>query len=296
MTRPVPSGLLSVLTQSSVLAGECLVLVATDGTTVGFTSLDEPQVLDLSAAGGPASVTCDQGMVLSAITLAAGLDSSFAEVQGPIGPVITEAQVNGGKWDSAEGWLVRVSPGTAGYAPILRGKVREPRVEDSRFVLQIRNQADALNQPIGRTITAYCDAKIGDARCGVALVPVAATVTGVTDALRLTVSYSGSYADGWFNFGELTFTSGALDGVTSENIFAFDETGSGTGTLVLFEDLPALPAIGDTLDLFRGCSKIRKADDPTVPTCLTYDNVVNFRGFPDVPGTDQVLRYPNPGA
>lgn len=295
MTRPVPSPLLTALTQGTVLAGECLVLVATDGTTVGFTSLDEAHVLDLSADGGPASVSCDQGMVLSAITLAVGLDSSFAEVQGPIGPVITEAQVNGGKWDSAEGWLVRVSPGVAGHAPVLRGKVREPRVEGVRFVFQIRNQADALNQPIGRTITAYCDADFGDARCGVALVPVAATVTGVTDAMRLTVSYSGTYADGWFNFGKLTFTSGALDGVTSENIFAWDATVAGTGTLVLFEDLPALPAIGDTLDLFRGCSKIRKADDPAVPTCLTYDNVVNFRGFPDVPGTDQVLRYPNPG-
>ena len=39
----------------------------------------------------------------------------------------------------------------------------------------------------------------------------------------------------------------------------------------------------------QGCGKTR-AD------CMGFANIVNFRGFPDVPGTDQVLRYPNPGA
>jgi hypothetical protein len=46
--------------------------------------------------------------------------------------------------------------------------------------------------------------------------------------------------------------------------------------------------VGDTLEISQGCGKTRAA-------CLAFDNVVNFRGFPDVPGTDQVLSYPNPG-
>jgi uncharacterized phage protein (TIGR02218 family) len=276
--------LASAFAQVSVIAGECVALVARDGTTVGFTSLDEEQVIDLSDDGGPADLSCDQGMVLSAITLAVGLDASFAEVQGPVGPVVTAPAVDGGKWDGAEAWLVRVSPGVAGFAPILRGHVAEARVEGPRFVFEIRNQADMLNQQIGRTITAYCDATFGDARCGFAVAAEAATVTAVTDALRFTVSTGGSFADEYFNLGKVTFTSGALNGVIADNIASW----TSAGAIELFEPLPAAPEVGDTLDLARGCGKTRT-------DCMGFGNIVNFRGFPDVPGTDQVLRYPNPG-
>lgn len=285
MTRPIPPGLASAFAQVSVVAGECLVLVARDGTTVGFTSIDEAQLIDLSGDGGPADVTCDQGMVLSAITLAAGLDASFAEIHGPLGPVVTEPAVNGGKWDGADAWLVRVSPGVAGFSPILRGLVGEARVEGPRFVFEIRNQADKLNQQIGRTITGYCDAEFGDARCGYAVPAVSATITAVTDAMRFTVSFSGSYADGYFDQGKVTFTGGALSGVISDNLVSW----TAGGAIELFEPLSAAPEVGDALEIKQGCARTRLA-------CMAYDNIANFRGFPDVPGSDQVLRYPNPGS
>jgi hypothetical protein len=53
--------------------------------------------------------------------------------------------------------------------------------------------------------------------------------------------------------------------------------------------LPALYPIqaGDT------CT-IRPGFDKSFGTCRAkFDNVVNFRGFPHVPGTDQVLSYPD---
>ena len=298
MTRTLAGGLAAAAAKSAAFWSECLVLVARDGTTAGFTALDEAVTVDLTGAPSFAgsTVVCSAGMTLSAITLAVGLDASFAEIQGPLGPVVTEAAVNGGKWDDASAWLVRVSPGVEGYVPILAGKVREPRVDDAKFVFEIRNQADALNQPVGRVVTAYCKTTFGSTECGVTVTPVLATITAVTDALRLTVSYSGTFANDHFNFGKIVFTSGVLAGVTSDNLFDFASGGSGTGSIVLFEPLPALPAIGDTLDLSVGCARIRKADDPAVPTCLSYDNVVNLRAEPDVPGTDQVLRYPNSGA
>jgi hypothetical protein len=65
--------------------------------------------------------------------------------------------------------------------------------------------------------------------------------------------------------------------------------GTGGGTLALYAPLAAVPAVGDTLEIRRGCEKTRAA-------CMAYSNIDNFRGFPDVPGSDQVLRYPNPGA
>lgn len=295
MARPTPAPLAAVLAGVAPFVGECLVLVARDATVAGFTTLDAAQTLDLSSAGGPAAAVCAGGMTLSSLTLAVGLDASFAEATGPLGPVLTQAGVAGGKWDGAAAWLVQVSPGVAGHAPLLRGRVREARAEDLRFVVEIRNQADALNQSRYRQLTPFCTADFGDAECQYPVVPVAAVVAAVTDPMRFAVTFSGTYASGVFDRGKATFTSGALAGVTAENVFAWTSAAPGTGSLVLFEPLSAAPAVGDTLQLRQGCAKIRKSPVAGVPTCLSYANVINFRGYPDVPGSDQVLRYPNPG-
>lgn len=293
MARSIPAPLAAELATAAPFVGECLVLAARDGTRAGFTTLDVAQTVDLGLGAG--AETCSAGMTLSAITLSAGLDASFAEVSGPLGPVLTQAAVDGGKWDGAQAWLVQVAPGFAGFAPLLAGRVREARCEDLRFAIEIRNQADALNQSRFRQLTPYCSADFGDAECQYPVVPVIATVSAVTDAMRFAVTLSGTFATGFFNRGKARFTSGALAGVTAENLFAWTSGGAGAGSVVLFEPLAQAPGVGDALELSQGCAKIRRSVDPAVPTCLGYANVVNFRGFPDVPGSDQVLRYPNPG-
>lgn len=294
MTRSIPAPLLAAL-EGSPLAGECLVLLAGDGTVAGFTTLDEAQVLDLTGVpGAPAApVTCGLGMNLSAITLAAGLDSSFAELDGPLVGVgeagLTQAQVRGGKWNDALAWLAMVSPGEDGYAPLLHGRVREARDEDDRFVLQIRNQTDNLNQNQEETVSAFCRWTFGDPdTCGYDLEAEAlpCTVTAVTDALRFTVSYAGTFATGWFNRGKARFASGELDGVTGEPIHLFTSLGAGSGTVVMNEPLVAVPQLGDTLDLLRGCPKVR-------PACMGFHgNARPFGAEPDAPGRD-VFLYPN---
>src|SRR5690606_38920294 len=125
-------------------------LQARDGTVAGFTTLDEPQVVDLTGFGGPGPVTCGDGMALSALTLALGLDASHAELTGPIGGTLTRAGVHGGRWSRARAWLVTVAPGYAGFAPWMRGKVADARADGDRFALEIRSHGDAFNQVIGR--------------------------------------------------------------------------------------------------------------------------------------------------
>lgn len=288
MARVIPSGLQTAL-EGAPLAGECLVLVARDGTTVGLTTCVRPVTLDLSADDGPASVTCESGLTLSAVTLAVGLDASNAEAQGPldwplVGP-ITRAGVEGGAWSRAEAWLVRVSPGETGHAPVLRGLVADARVEDPRWVFQIRNQADALNQNLEILINGYCRWRFGSAECGATPVELAATVSAVTDAMRFAMTFSGTVANDFFNLGEAEFTSGDLDGVISERLFDFTG-GTGSGSVVLREPLSAAPTVGDTLILRQGCELTRLA-------CIAHQgDAVQFGGFPDVPGSD-ALTYPD---
>ena len=52
----------------------------------------------------------------------------------------------------------------------------------------------------------------------------------------------------------------------------------------MFEPLVAPPLPGDTLNLFIGCPKTRAA-------CRDqFDNAINFRGYPEVPGTPTLLQ------
>ncbi|RDV06437.1 DUF2163 domain-containing protein [Sphingorhabdus pulchriflava] len=282
MTRVIPAPLLAHLQGSPAFAGECLILEARDGTRVGFTTLDEPFDLDLELGDGVES--CAGGIEIGSLTLSVGLTASFAEVSGPLGPVLTREAVEGGRWAGARAWLVRVSPGIAGYAPLLYGKVAEYRTEGPRFFLEIRNQAALLQQVLGRVISPYCSADLGDSRCTFSNTAVAATVTAVTDAMRFSLSFSGTYANDYFNYGTVEFTSGDLLGTLPVELFDWVSGGAGVGSLVLLEPLVEAPQIGDTLNLKRGCPKTRDA-------CRDlFSNVLNFRGEPEVPGSNQVLK------
>lgn len=286
MTRPITGSLGAYLAGTEVVVADCLIVQRRDGQRFGFTTLDVPVTADL----GEGDETYAAGVTVAALTLAVGLDASSAEFRGPIGPVVTRDALLGGAWDDAEAWFFRASPDVAGLAPMLHGRVREAPEDGDQFVLQVRGEADRLNQVLGDLIIPYCNADFGDGRCTKIVDPVAATVTTVTDAMRFTVSFSGSYADGYFDIGTANFTSGDLTGDAPIEIFSW----ASTGEVVLFEPMIAAPAIGDTLDLKVGCSKLRKSDDPTVRTCMFYDNILNFRGFTEVPGSDQVLKYQVP--
>jgi uncharacterized phage protein (TIGR02218 family) len=164
--------------------------------------------------------------------------------------------------------------------------VAEARAESGRFVFEIRSVADRFNQVIGRVSSPYCDADYGDARCGATVATETVEVATVASELLITVTFPGTVpADDWYNYGLATFTSGALAGTRSVAVFDFINA---SATVEFDAPLAALPEVGDTLTLARGCGKTRAE-------CLVRGNVINFRGFPDMPGTDKTLRYAVPG-
>jgi uncharacterized phage protein (TIGR02218 family) len=75
----------------------------------------------------------------------------------------------------------------------------------------------------------------------------------------------------------LTFTSGdnsTLDMEVKKQTFI---SGS-SHKIELFEKMPFAIDVGDTLSITAGCDKL-------IATCKTkFNNIVNFRGFPTIPG------------
>ena len=289
MSRTLGGALVTHLASSTHTRARMVRIDLKDGSTIAVTDHDRAPVFDLG--DGSATYSPRTGIIASDLALSTGFDSDDVEISGPIVETATEAwhvtraAVLGGRFDDATVRFFEVNWASLGSGAIrlMKGFVAKSDVEGSKFKLTVHSEISRFKQEIGRTITAYCDADFGDSRCGYAVTPVAATVTSVTDATQFTVSFTGTYADDYFNQGTVTFTSGALNGTRPIEIFDW----SAAGQVALFMEAAEAPEVGDTLDLRQGCGKTRDA-------CMAYDNIINFRGFPDVPGTDQVLRYPNP--
>jgi len=255
-----------------------------DGTVLAVTDHDNDISFDLG--DGAATYSAGTGIMPSDLELATGLSGSDIEITGPIGDDVSRIGVIGGRYTDARARVFQVnwSDLANGAIALLSGFVTKADVSGGQFSFTISSDAAKYGQSIGRVISAYCDADFGDARCGLVIAPLAATVTAVTDERAFTVSFSGTYADDYFNKGTVSFVTGALAGIRPVEVFDW----TAAGVVTLWTALPEAPQVGDTLEISQGCGKTR-AD------CLAFDNVINFRGFPDVPGTDQVLRYPNPG-
>jgi uncharacterized phage protein (TIGR02218 family) len=273
-----------------------LLLDCRDGTSLGITDHNHDIAFDI----GDGSVTykCRTGVLPSDISQSAGLDTGNYEVTGPIGEDVTRAHVLGGKYDRARSRLFQINWAnpSMGAIKITAGNVASARIEGGKFVFEIRDDMDRFNQTVGRVLANNCDADFGDARCGATPTVESETVVSVTDAMRFKLTNSGSRADDFFNLGKITPTTGVNSGGLPIEIVDWNDNGDGTADVELFTPLIATPAVGDGFDVQNGCSKARKSSDTTVPTCLTYNNVINFRGFPEIPGSDQVFRAAIPGA
>lgn len=91
----------------------------------------------------------------------------------------------------------------------------------------------------------------------------------------------GPYADDYFNYGKLIFKSGLNDEIHME-VKDFNGT---TGEFSLFLPMPFEISIGDNFQVFAGCDK-------RLVTCKDkFSNIINFQGFPYIPGQDQISLF-----
>ncbi len=268
-----------------------LLLDLVDGTTIGLTDHDINLTFDLDG-DGPINYQAGHGILPSDVTTKVGFDVDNYEVSMPFGDVVTLEGITGRRFQRARTRLFQVNwdDVTQGASRTLYGKVADARPEGGTAVLEVRGLTEAYNHIVGRVLTTSCDADFGDTRCGVARTEFATTVTAVTSNLAFTLDITGMPAIN-FDFGGIQFTAGALDGTREMELFSFD---AGTGEVELFGPLSGVPEVGDALILFNGCSKLLMSDDVSVPTCLSYDNVLRYRGFWDAPGTDTYNKYQIP--
>jgi uncharacterized phage protein (TIGR02218 family) len=156
------------------------------------------------------------------------------------------------------------------------------------FQAELRGLTEALNQPQGRAFQRSCPAILGDAHCGLNLnqpgFSIELAVESISENRVLAFANLDEFDDRWFENGRLIVLSGAGKGVVG--IIKNDRISTVSRKVELWQDLGARLSVGDMVRLESGCDKRAK-------TCrFKFNNFLNFRGFPDIPGEDWLTSYP----
>lgn len=294
MARTIDVTTAAMIASDEHTRARCVYMQLQDGTRFGFTDHDEDLVIDIvDISDVPVTYRADLGMMPSDIVQSMDMSADSCEIAGPLSDVITRAGIIGRRYNRA---IVRIFDvdWTSGYpvpVPLLSGNVADARCSDSKFIMEVRSLTDRLNQTVGQIMSPKCRTDFGSPLCKLTVPSEWTTITAVVDDLTLTVDLAGVHADGFYTFGEIEFITGALAGIRPIEIFGF--TGS-SATITLLMPTPEPPLVGDQVIVKQGCSKLLKSDEPTIPTCLTWNNVVNFRGEPRMPSSDQYLQFAAP--
>ncbi|WP_179379795.1 DUF2163 domain-containing protein [Jannaschia marina] len=254
-----------------------------DGLILGFTDHD----LDLDVDG--VSCLAASGMTASALQASTGLSVDNSEARGILShDAVSAEDIRAGLWDAAQvtAYLVNWAR-PSDFEILFRGSLGEISWGEGAFSAELRGLAETLNTARGRVFQARCDAVLGDGCCRQELGPlfrVDVEVMAVEDDQILTLPLLRDYAPKWFESGHLLVLDGPADG--AEARVKTDRSGDETREIVLWGALRRSLRAGDRVRLEAGCDK-------RAETCrFKFDNFLNFRGFPQIPGEDWVMSYP----
>lgn len=274
------AGLAAHYALATTTLARCIEITRADAAVYRYTDAQR----DLVVGGN--TYLAGPGLVVGDIASSAGLAVDNLELTiTPDDAAITRADILAGRWDGAAFSIFEVNYlDTTGGVNILRtGTFGEIRLERSRFVVELRGLAQALQQPVGAVTSKTCRYRLGDADCTVNLAPFTHTgsVSSVTSAQVFTASALAQAAD-YYVEGTITFTSGPNAGITRK-VKAFSAGKQFTCSL----PFPYAVSVGNTFSAVAGCQK-RHVED-----CATkFSNILNFGGEPHIPGVDALTAAP----
>lgn len=278
--RTLPQPLAERLSQEALCLVHVLRLTRRDGAAFAFTDHDQPiDVGGLVAQPG-------QGLEFGAIETSDGLGVDTAAIAGALdAEVITAADLAAGLWDRAAVQILRLDWRDPSHSvSVFSGRLGEVRRGSTAFEAELRGLQAPLGVRVGRSFSTACDAVLGDARCGVALTApqfgAVGVIAEIIDPYRFTATGFAAFAAGWFDHGEAI-----IAGAPAVRVLAHSKAAD-RAVCAVEAALPANLAAGVSVRLVAGCDK-------RAATCKTrFANLINFRGFPHMPGPDLLTAGP----
>lgn len=289
--KTLPALLQAMYDSGQYTLGMGLLIRRADGQLYGFTSCIKPLVMDLTPWAGFSETAFAfdyrQGLEASTLVTTSSLAVDNQEITTlDDGTLFSRNDILQGRWDNASYWTFRYNwaaePVTIAdwVEELTWGQFGEVKLSGTTITIELRGPTQLLQQSVGEVTSVTCRNRLGDARCGVNLVPhtYALTVTSVADRSTFTCTGATQAAD-YFGNGVVTFTSGNNAGLSAK-VRSF----SG-GVFSLERALVMDLAVGNTLTAVAGCRGRRDED------CNTkFNNVLRMNAEPDTPGADALTK------
>lgn len=263
----------------------CWKLVRGDGVAFGFTDHDRA----LSFEG--VEFRPESGLSAAALMQTTGLSVDNTEAVGALSDAaITEADIAAGRYDGAavEAWLVQWAA-PENRVLQFRGALGELTRAGGAFTAELRGLAERMNVATGRVYQRSCAAVLGDGACGVDLSAAGYSaevgIAALEGARVLWLDGLEAFEPRWFERGRCVVLDGAAAGL--EGAIKIDRPEGGLRRVELWDRVRAELAVGDRVRITASCDK-------RMETCrLKFGNLLNFRGFPDLPGEDWMVAHPS---
>jgi uncharacterized phage protein (TIGR02218 family) len=278
------AGLLAHLRGGTTTTCHAWLITRKDGETLGFTDHDVPLTFE------GVRFAADGGLGARALAQGTGLAVDNTEAMGALShEAIREDEIEQGRYDGAEVqvWLVNWADVAQRWLQF-RGFLGQVQRSGGAFRAELRGLTEALNRPLGRVYQKPCTAVLGDAQCGFDTTQDGySTVLGVAaERDRREFRWDGvdGFAPGWFTRGRLEVLEGPAAGLWSS--IKHDRQEEDARLVELWEPIRGAMPAGTQVRLIAGCDK-------RLETCrFKFDNILNFQGFPDLPGEDWVMAVP----
>ena len=288
MSKSIPSDLQDHLNTRATTMCYCWRVTRTDGVVQGFTEHDENLTFDST------TFLASSGFTATQMQQSLGLAVDNLNVEGALSSdSLNEDDLAAGMYDDAFVELFWVNWQDVSER-ILKssGYTGETQRNGIAFSAELRGLSARLGQVQVETFKRSCSAVVGDNQCKIDLTngtyKGTGEVTSVASPRAFSASGLNAFSNKWFDQGVLTWTSGPAAGT---KIDVKSHLTPGAGVTIELWNAPAFEIqVGWDFTITAGCQK-------TKAQCKSkFDNIVNYRGFPYVPGPDAVIRNPDPSA
>lgn len=258
-------------------------LQRSDGVTLGFTSHDRDQII------GGVTLFAQPGLAPTKIISSLGTQSDGLDIEGALtDAALREDDLQNGRWNAAKThiFLYDWANIDAEIITLARGELGEVRRSGGVFNAEFLGLTAQLDHVVAPVTSPNCRARFGDADCKINSLRFShEVVIEHIDGERLTVDRDLAGNDHDFAFGELRWLSGPATGLST---YILDNDAR---SLTVIEVPTNMAAIGDISLQYRAA--IIMGCDKSISTCSRrFQNSINFRGEPYLPGNDLLTRYP----
>lgn len=260
-------------------------IVRSDGVTLGFTSHDQSQTI------GGIRLSAQPGLIPTKIISSLGTQSDGLDISGALtDDALREEDLDNGRWNGARThiFLYDWQDPDADIITLARGELGEIRRSEGAFNAEFLGLTAQLDHEVAPVTSPNCRARFGDHHCKLSQQRFTheMTVTHIEgDIIHFDEGLAGNIGD--FAFGELRWLSGPATGLST---FILD---SQLNSLSLIDIPPSITNISAQSRPLNWRVEIIMGCDKSIATCSNrFQNSINFRGEPYLPGNDLLTRYP----